>query len=166
MASSTCSNSQPKPRPVAIGSAILIFVVLSAVVIGIPFLPQPCYAIGQVLIYAGLVALVAGQLRTCLRLGQGTEYLSKVHYIVLLVVLGVLGVLTVVADLGRLLSTEDRDFITLPMNVWVYLALLFALRLVEQLLKQGTAHAPSGSDADSRAATSPPNQPLQQTGPA
>src|SRR5438045_1752408 len=110
MASSTSSSPQPKPSTMAIAFAILIVLVLIAAVIGISFLPQPYYAIGQVVVYAGLVAALAGKLRACWRLAKGSKYYAKVQLVVLWVVLGVL---SVVAHLGDLFGTENRDYITL-----------------------------------------------------
>jgi hypothetical protein len=115
-----------------------------ASVIGISFLPQPFYAIGQVVIYASLVAGIAAKLRNCLRLTQGSEYLSKIHGIVLWVVLGVF---PVVGHLGDLFTTENRDYVTLAMNVSVYLALFYALELVEKLLKRATTETSASAAA-------------------
>jgi hypothetical protein len=163
MASSTTSRPQPKPGAVAIGFAIFILVVLIAAVIGIFNLPQPYFAIGQVVIYAGLLAVIAGKLRTCLGLAKGSEYHPKVQVVVFWLFLGVS---SVVAHLGNLFRTEDRDYISLTTNLAVYLALLCALELVEQLLKRATAGTGLSAAESTAGATTAPHQPLQQTGPA
>lgn len=133
------------------GRAILIVVVvLIAAVIGISFLPQPYYAIGQVVIYAGLVAAIAGKLRTCLRLSKGTDDYQKVNVVVVWVVLGVV---SVVAHLADLFKTADRDYITLATNFAVYLALLYALELVSQLLERANvASAAAANDTSTTTA--------------
>jgi hypothetical protein len=164
MASPPSGSPQPKARDVVLGLAILV--VLIAVVIGIDHLPQPYYAIGHVVIYAGLVAVIVGKLRTCLRLAKGSEYSSKLHGVVFWVVLGVFAV---VAHLGDLFKTADRDYIRLATSLALYLALLYALELVELLLKRaivGSSSSPAMwvSSVNTTEAATAPNQPLQQTG--
>lgn len=136
MAASTSSNPSPKSGAIATGLTILILVALVAAVVGISFLPNPYYAIGEVLIYAGLVALVAGKLRACLRLAYGSEYSTTLYGIIFWVVLGVF---SVVARLEDLFSTENREYIRMATSGALYLALLFSLQMIEQLLKRGAA---------------------------
>jgi hypothetical protein len=162
MASSTSNSPQSEPGPVAVTIAIVILVVVIAAVVWIYYLPPPYFAIGQVVIYASLVAVIAGKLRTCLRLAKGSEYSSKLHRVVFWLVLGVFAV---VALLGNLFKTEDRDYITLATNVAVYLALLYALELVELLLKRAIPGTSSSAAApNTTETTTAPNQPLQPTG--
>jgi len=162
MASPQSASPQPKARDVVLGLAIII--VLIAAVIGSDYLPQPYCAIVPVVICAALVVGIASKLRTCLRLAKGSEYSSKVHRVVFWVVLAVF---EVVPNLGNLFKTEDWDYIAFATPIAVYLALLYALELVEELLKRGTAGSSSVPDAGtSPRAKSTPNQPLQQTGPA
>jgi uncharacterized membrane protein HdeD (DUF308 family) len=161
MASSS-NSPQPKPGPVAVMIGIVIVIMLIAAVVGISFLSQPYFAIGQVVIYAGLVAVIAGKLRTCLRLAQGSEYHQKVKVVVFWVVLGVF---SVVVHLGDLFESENRDYITLATNVAVYLALLYALELVDLLLKRAIPGTRSSAPTpNTTEATTAPNQPFLQTG--
>jgi hypothetical protein len=153
----TPSNSPPiMSSTLAMTLAIVIVVALIAAIIGISFLPQPYYAIGQVVVYAGLVATIAWKLRDCLRLTKGTTYHQKLFNVVFWVVLGVLAV---ISHLGELFKTEDRDYIRLATNVAVYLALLFALELVEQLLKEVGHQKPAITTDSNAESTTPPNQP-------
>jgi energy-coupling factor transporter transmembrane protein EcfT len=103
--------------------------------IAIFFLPNPYYAIGMLVIYASTVVAIGVKLRTCLSLAQGSEFLSPVHAIVTWFVFGVF---CVVAHLVDLFRSENRDYIMLATNLGSYLALQFALGLVEQLLKRRT----------------------------
>ena len=57
----------------------------------------------------------------------------------------------VVAHLGDVLGTENRDYIRLATSGGVYLALLFSLQLIEQLLKQGVGHTIPAGAADTSA---------------
>jgi hypothetical protein len=160
MASPPSGSPQPKARDVVSGLAILV--VLIAVVFGIDQLPQPYYAIGQLVIYASLVAAIVGKLRTCLRLAKGSEYSSKLHGVVFWVVLGVFAV---VADLGDLFGTENRDYINLATNLALYFALLSALELLERLLKRAIVGNSSWTAiVNTTEAATAPIQPLQQTG--
>ena len=156
MASSSSGGGQAKPGNVVLGLTILV--VLIAVVIGISFLSNPYYAIAELVIYGGLVAVVAAQLRTCLRLAKGSEYSSKLHGVALWVVLAVF---LVVARLGDVLRTENRDYIILATSGGAYLALLYSLKLVEQLLKRGVGHSNSAGDAAGTSAGAPaPAEPV------
>jgi hypothetical protein len=139
----------------AIGIVFCILVVVIAAGIGISYLPQPYYAIGQVVIYAGLLALIAVKLRTCLGLAKGSEYHSMVRLVVIWLVVGVF---SVVAHLENLFRTENRDYITLATNVAVYLALLYALVLVELLLKRATAGTGPSAPASNGGATTTRNR--------
>jgi hypothetical protein len=133
-----------------------------AVVIGFDDLPQPYYAIVQVVIYAGLVADIVRKLRTCLRLAKGSEYSSKLHGVVFWFVCGVFAV---VVHLGDLFKTADRDYIRLATSLALYLALLDALELVELLLKRAIVGSSSWTAiVNTTEAATAPNQPLQQTG--
>jgi hypothetical protein len=146
MASSSSGGGNSKPRNVVFGLTILILVI--AAVIGISFLSNPYYAIAELVIYGGLVGVVAAQLRTCLRLAKGSEYSSKLHVVAFWIVLAVF---LVVARLGDVLGTENRDYIMLATSGGTYLALLFSLKLVEQLLKRGVGHSNSAGDAGTSA---------------
>jgi hypothetical protein len=152
MTSLSSSDGQPKSRNVVLG--LIILLILIAAVIGISFLSNPCYALAEVVSYAGLMAVVAAQLRTCLRLARGSEYSSKLHLVAFWVVVAVF---LVVARLGDLMGTENRDYIRLATSGAAYLALLFSLKLAEQLLRWGAAGISSTPDAGTSAgATSPP----------
>jgi hypothetical protein len=158
MSSPTSSTPKAKPGPATPTIAIGILVVLIAAVVGISLLPQPYFAIGQVVIYAGLVAAIVGKLRTCFRLAKGFEYQQKVRVVGFWVFLGVL---SVVEHLWDLFQTENRDYITLATNVAVYVALLYALQLVELLLKRVIPGTSSSAAATSTTeATTAPIQPL------
>ncbi len=166
MASSTSGSPQPKPGTTAVGFKVLIIVAIGVVfiaaVIGISFLPNPYFTIAVVIIYAGQVALIAARLITCLRLAQGTVYFVQLQAIFLLVCVGV-G--SVVGQLGDLFSTDNRTYIHLATNFSLYLSLLYSLELVHQLLRRGGVGTNSAPDAGtSPGMTSPPNQPLHQTG--
>jgi hypothetical protein len=160
MASPQSDSPQPKARDLVLGLAI--FVVLIAVVIGFDQLPQPYYAIGQVVIYAGLVAGIVGKLRTCLRLTKGSEYSSKLHGLIFWVVMGVL---PLVAHLGDLFKTRDWVYIRLATILALYFALLYTLDLVELLLKRAIVGSSSSpAIVNTTEAATAPDQPLQQTG--
>jgi hypothetical protein len=136
MTSPTTSNAQAKTGPVAKAFTIIILAVLFAAVIAFFVLPRPYDAIGTVVIYAGLVVGIATKLRTCLRLGQGSQYLSKLHGIAFWVVVGVFGV---VPQLQALFTSQVRDYIGLGTKLCLCLALLYALELVVPLLERATA---------------------------
>jgi hypothetical protein len=129
-------------------------VVVIAIVIAIPFveraqrsLPQPYHAISEVVVYAGLVTLVASKLRACLRLARGSESEPLLSTVIFWVVLGVFAV---IVRLGNLFSTQDRDYIRLARNGSVYLALLSALNVVERLLKRSGDEAGVASMVEGR----------------
>jgi len=131
MDSLNSGSAQRKTGSVVIGLTILLGLI--AAVVGLSCLPNPWYAVGEVAIYAVLVAVVAGKLRSCLRIAQGTEYSSALRGTVFWVVLGVF---SVIAHLGDLFRTENRDYIRMATSGAVYLALLSSLNSVEQLLKR------------------------------
>jgi hypothetical protein len=168
MALWTPNRSQPRPGPLAWTIGIVILIVILVVPISaftwIDSLPQPYFALGQVVIYAGIVAAIVGKLRTCFRLAQGSEYDKKLRVVVFWVVLGVF---SVVWRLGLLFQTENRDYINMATNFALYLALLSALELVALLLKRAIVGSGSSpATVNTTEATTAPNQPLQQTGAA
>jgi hypothetical protein len=141
---------------------VILLLIVVAAVSAIPFLSNPYFAIAEVLIYAGLVAVVAAQLITCLRLARGSEYTTKLRVVGFWV--GAAAFI-LVCHLDNLLRTEDRTYIQLATSGAAYLALIFALRLVEQLLRREPAGIRSTPDESTSAgAQGPPNQPLQATG--
>jgi hypothetical protein len=163
MASTTTSSAEAKTSFVFKVFTIVIFAVMIAAAIAVFLLPRPYDAIGHVVMYVVLAAGIAVKLRTCLRLAQGSEYLSKLHGLGWWIVAGVLAVLPHLRDLFR---TQDRvDYIRLATNLFLYLALLSALELVESLLKRTTAGSgSSGAASNATGTTTGPNQPFQQTG--
>jgi hypothetical protein len=162
MALSTSNGPQPKPEPVAWPINILIVVVVLAGIAISEFLPLPYFAIGQVAIYAGLSAAIAGQLRTCLLLTKGTKLYQKVQVVAFWFAMGVIWV---VAHLGSLFRTESRDPVSLTTIFILYMALHFALELVELLPRSAIVGSSSSPPTlNTTEPTTTPNQPLQQTG--
>lgn len=138
MTSSMPSSPEAKPGTPASVLGLVRGVIVIATGIGIVFLPQPYYAIGQVVLYLSVLALIVAKLRSCLRIAKGSEYHPMVYNIVIFVVfsMGSVG-----ANLGSLFRTEARDFTWAP-YLALYCALICALALVELLLKRslpGTA---------------------------
>jgi hypothetical protein len=128
-------------------------------VIGKDYLPDPYYAIAEVISYAGLVWLVAGKLRACLRLARGSEYEKQLHVVVFWVGLGVLAVM---GRLGDLFGTRDRDYIRFVTSGSLYLALLYALQLVQRLQKRSAVGAGGDSMVEEGAWQELANDPGQK----
>jgi hypothetical protein len=162
MALSTSNGPQPKAGPAAWTINIVIVVILLAGITISEFLPQRYFAIGQVAIYAGAVALIAGQLRTCLLLANGTKLY---HNVQLVAFWFAMGVFSIVAHLGNSFRTENRDPISLTTILFLYMALHFALQLVERLPRSAIVESSSSPRTlNTTEATTAPNQPLEQTG--
>jgi hypothetical protein len=162
MALSTSNGPQPKPGPEAWTINIVIVVVVLAGITISEFLPQRYFAIGQMAIYAGAVAVIAVQLRTCLLLAKGTQLYQKVQMVTFWFAMGVF---SVVAHLGKLFRTESRDPISLTTILSLYVALHLALDLIELLTRSAILESSSSPPTlNTTEATTAPNQPLQQTG--
>jgi hypothetical protein len=166
MEAPSSSGPSPKAGAFATGLAIVILVILIAAVIGISFLPNPYYVIGQGVIIAGVVAVGAGKLRSCYRLTQTPERSAHLRYLHQIALWGFVGVLSAAGLLVELSTTETRPNTIVLVIIAFCLALLGALQLAEDLLKRGTStNSPAASGAGQGAKT-PPNHPLQQTEPA
>jgi hypothetical protein len=151
------SGPSPKAGGLATGVAIVILVILIAAVIGISFLPNPYYVIGQGLIIAGVVAVGAGKLRSCYRLTQTPERSAQLRYLHQIALWGFIGVLSAAGLLVELSTTESRPNTTVLVVSAFCLALLGALQLVEDLLKRGASTnspPPSGAGEEPK---KPPN---------
>jgi hypothetical protein len=135
MTSSPIGSPQTTPGAAATGVGLLIVAILIAGVIGVSFLPHPYYAIVNVVMYAVMILLLVAKLRTCFALAKGSEYYPKLQSILFWLLMAVI---PVASSSGNLFLTQDRDHISLVTGVAVYLALLFALQLVEALLRKAT----------------------------
>lgn len=148
---SSATSDGEKLNLVHFGLALAILLVLIAAVIGISFLGNPYYAIAEVLLYALLVTIVALRLRNCLRLAKDTVYEGKLKLVAFALVLAVFAV---VARLGDIIGSENRDYIRLATGGAAYLALFFALGVVEDLLRKVVVKPqPADASVPSAAAT-------------
>jgi hypothetical protein len=146
MASTPSVSPTHSARTKAVGAAVLILLVAAAV--AFPFLGKPWQAAIQIGFYALVVAVVAVQLRDCLRLATSPAHASKLRVIGVLLALTVL---TVVAHLADMLRSDDRDYLRVATDVGVYLALVAALELVKQLLREAPRPAPGERPAGTSA---------------
>jgi hypothetical protein len=157
----TDSTGDKKPKLVHMGRGLAILLILVAVVVGVPFLGNPYYAIAEVATYALFVAVVAVRLRSCLRLAKDSEYSAKLKAVAFWLFLAVF---TVFARLGSIIGNESRDYVRLATSGVAYLALYCSLEVVEDLLKKAAAKSQPGLAPES-AGGSAPNPTLQRTGP-
>ena len=162
------SSSGPSPKASAfvIGLNIAILVILLVAVFGITLLPNPYYVIGQGVIIAAVVAVGIGKLRSCYRLTETSRqspYKRHLHQIALW---GSVGVFSAFGLLVELSTAENRPNTTVLVVITFCLALLGALQLVEDLLKRGASTNPPTPSGAGEEAKTPPNQPLQPSGPA
>jgi hypothetical protein len=125
---------------------VLILLVAAALVA--LFLSKPWQAAIQIGFYALVVAVVAFQLLDCLRLATVPAHARKLKLIGLFLTLTVLAVVRHLADMLR---SDDRDYLRVATDVGVYLALIAALELVKQLLREAPRAAPGERRAGSGA---------------
>jgi hypothetical protein len=119
-----------------------------AAALAAPFLGKPWQAAIQIGFYALVVAVVAVQLRDCLRPATVPAHARKLKLIGLFLTLTVLAVVTHLADMLR---SNDRDYLRVATDVGEYLALVAALELVKQLLREAPRPAPGERPAASSA---------------
>ena len=132
MERSSSVSPSPKAGALAPGVVIVILVLLIAAGIGMSFLPNPYFVIGEGIVTAVVVASCAAKLRSCYRLAKASVQLEQLLQVALW---GFIGVVSVVILLGELSTAEQWPRTVFLVVLAFLMALLSALQLVEILLK-------------------------------
>jgi hypothetical protein len=119
--------------------AVVVLLIVVALAFFAQWLKHPYYEIDRVCGYVFMFGLVVYQLRACYRVATAPEHKGKLTMVSFFLALKAMADL---ANLELVFQGGDRKIVRALMDIGMFLALYFALVLVEMILKKPAAISP------------------------